>query len=170
MNQITGFVILFIGGISIGTALMLLHEKYKPKTQSIASNILALLPQTQCAQCSYPGCAPYAEAVANGEALNKCPPGGEQLVQQLSALLNRPALPLANAEKAQAAPVIALIRESECIGCAKCLPACPVDAIVGAIGMMHTVITQDCTGCELCLPPCPVDCIDLVAIHEPLKR
>ena len=116
--------------------------------------ILKLLPQTQCAQCGYPGCAPYAKAIAQGDDHTKCPPGGQALVDQLSGLLNRPA---ATIEQAQTEEFVAIIREEDCIGCAKCGPVCPVDAIVGAAKMMHTVILQDCTGCELRLPPCPVD-------------
>ena len=168
MISILGLLILIFGAAVIGYGLTLLQHKLAVKTQvnTIASDILELLPQTQCAQCSYPGCAPYAEAVANGEAHNKCPPGGEHLVQQLSELLNRPALPLENQDKVASTPLVALIREEDCIGCAKCIPACPVDAIVGAANMMHTVIIKDCTGCELCLPPCPVDCIDLVTLDD----
>ena len=159
-----GIGILVIGATIIGFGILYITEQLSNKNndQSVANSILDLLPQTQCAQCSYPGCAPYAEAVAQGEAHNKCPPGGEQLVEALSQLLNREPIPLENQDKHHTIPPIAFIREEDCIGCAKCIPACPVDAIVGATNMMHTVITQDCTGCELCLPPCPVDCIDLV--------
>lgn len=138
-------------------------------SSSISSKILDRLPQTQCAQCSYPGCAPYAQAIAEGEEHNKCPPGGQALVDELSDLLNRPTLTLASAKPTrlmeEPVELVAIIREEDCIGCAKCGPVCPVDAIVGAAKMMHTVILQDCTGCELCLPPCPVDCIDLVPRH-----
>jgi electron transport complex protein RnfB len=123
----------------------------------------ALLPQTQCAQCGYPGCRPYARAVAAGEAdIDQCPPGGTETMRALAELLGRDEVPLAPAHHSRAAPLIAVIRESECIGCARCLPACPVDAIVGAPQYLHTVIESECTGCELCLAPCPVDCIDLV--------
>ena len=122
----------------------------------------ALLPQTQCGQCRYPGCRPYAEAVARGDAdIDQCPPGGEDTVHALAALLGREPKPLDPAFGATKPRLVAVIDEARCIGCALCLPACPVDAIVGAQRFMHTVIEQQCTGCELCLPPCPVDCIEL---------
>lgn len=119
----------------------------------------AALPQTQCGKCGHPGCRPYAEAIAAGEPINRCPPGGEATVVRLATLTGREARPLA--EPAQS-PLVAQIREDECIGCTKCLAACPVDAILGAAKRMHTVIEAECTGCELCVTPCPVDCIDLL--------
>ncbi|WP_043310154.1 electron transport complex subunit RsxB [Pseudomonas sp. ML96] len=121
----------------------------------------ALLPQTQCGKCGHPGCKPYAEGIANGEAINKCPPGGTATIHALAQLLKVPELPL---ELPAVPPQIALIREAECIGCTKCIQACPVDAIVGAAKLMHTVITAECTGCELCVAPCPVDCIDILPL------
>ncbi|SHL90573.1 RnfABCDGE type electron transport complex subunit B [Vreelandella subglaciescola] len=120
----------------------------------------ALLPQTQCGKCGFDGCLPYAEAIADGEPVNRCPPGGEDTLAQLVKLTGQPAQTLA--EPAQP-PLAAVIREDECIGCTKCIQACPVDAILGAAKRMHTVITDECTGCELCVAPCPVDCIDMVA-------
>ncbi|TDR56634.1 electron transport complex protein RnfB [Halomonas ventosae] len=119
----------------------------------------AELPQTQCGKCGQPGCRPYAEAIVDGEAINRCPPGGEATVARLAALTGRAPLPLA--EPAQS-PLVAWIREAECIGCTKCIQACPVDAILGAAKRMHTVLVDECTGCELCVAPCPVDCIDLL--------
>ncbi|MBB3329229.1 electron transport complex protein RnfB [Halomonas campaniensis] len=119
----------------------------------------ALLPQTQCGKCGFDGCLPYAEAIADGEPINRCPPGGEPTLERLAALTGQPLVPLA--EPAQS-PLAAVIREAECIGCTKCIQACPVDAILGAAKRMHTVIADECTGCELCVAPCPVDCIDLV--------
>ncbi|MDP3814049.1 MAG: electron transport complex subunit RsxB [Pseudomonas sp.] len=121
----------------------------------------ALLPQTQCGKCGHPGCKPYAEGIAQGEAINKCPPGGAATIQALAKLLQVSELPL---ELPAVPPQIALIREAECIGCTKCIQACPVDAIVGAAKLMHTVITDECTGCELCVAPCPVDCIDILPL------
>ncbi|AMC99889.1 electron transport complex subunit RsxB [Halomonas chromatireducens] len=119
----------------------------------------ALLPQTQCGKCGHPGCRPYAEAIADGEAINLCPPGGQQTVTQLAQLTGRPPLPL---DQPAQPPLVAWIREAECIGCTKCIQACPVDAILGAAKRMHTVLAAECTGCELCVAPCPVDCIDLL--------
>jgi|SRR5688572_15225404 len=133
------------------------------ESPDLATRIDALLPQTQCRRCGFEGCRPYAAALARGEtALNRCPPGGEALVDELAALLGRPALPL-DADCGQlSAPLVAWIDEPACIGCARCLPPCPTDAIVGARKRMHTVIAADCTGCELCVPACPVDCIRMV--------
>lgn len=119
----------------------------------------ALLPQTQCGKCGHVGCRPYAEAIAEGEPINRCPPGGEQTVAQLAELTGQPILAL---EQPTQLPLTAVIREAECIGCTKCIQACPVDAILGASKRMHSVIVDECTGCELCVAPCPVDCIDLV--------
>ena len=133
--------------------------------RDIALRIDALLPQTQCTKCGYTGCAPYADAVASGVAdINQCPPGGDEVVRKLASLLGREAKPLNPANGAYRPPQVALIDEDLCIGCVKCIQACPVDAIVGASKRMHTVIAAWCTGCELCIPPCPVDCISLVAV------
>lgn len=134
------------------------------ETRAVSADAIdALLPQTQCTRCGYAGCRPYADAVANGAAdFNQCPPGGQLTIDALAALLGREPKPLNPANGVDSAPMVALIDEDRCIGCAKCLPACPVDAIVGAHRFMHTVIAAQCNGCELCLPPCPVDCISLV--------
>jgi len=130
---------------------------------SLATRIDALLPQTQCEQCGYHGCRPYAEAIARGEArINQCPPGGEAGIEKLASLLQRPVLPLDTTHGVEKPRTLARIIEADCIGCTKCIQACPVDAIVGASKLMHTVIADDCTGCELCVPACPVDCIELV--------
>ena len=126
----------------------------------LADRIDALLPQTQCGQCGYGGCRPYAEAIARDDAaINRCPPGGAAGIRALAALLGRESLPLDPACGVEKPPLIALIVEADCIGCTKCIQACPVDAIVGAPKLMHSVLIDLCTGCELCLPPCPVDCI-----------
>jgi Na+-translocating ferredoxin:NAD+ oxidoreductase subunit B len=122
----------------------------------------ALLPQTQCTRCGYQGCLPYAAAIAQGAAINQCPPGGAATIAALAQLLDRPVLPLNPENGIEAPPRLAVIDETRCIGCAKCLPPCPVDAIVGAPRVMHTVVAQLCTGCELCIAPCPVDCISMV--------
>ncbi|MDO8271769.1 MAG: electron transport complex subunit RsxB [Gammaproteobacteria bacterium] len=123
-----------------------------------------LLPQTQCGQCGHQGCRPYAEAVAAGEALNRCPPGGAVTIRDLAALLGREVLPLDPEHGVESERRIASIREAECIGCTKCIQACPVDAILGAPKLMHTVIVSECTGCDLCVEPCPVDCIDMLPV------
>jgi electron transport complex protein RnfB len=129
-----------------------------------ADAIDALLPQTQCTRCGYTGCKPYAEAIASGAAgINQCPPGGSATIGALATLLHREALPLNPANGVEGPTLVALIDENACIGCTKCLPPCPVDAIVGARKQMHTVIAEHCTGCELCVAPCPVDCIRMVS-------
>lgn len=127
----------------------------------LADRIDRLLPQTQCAQCGFPGCRPYADAVARGEAdIDRCPPGGAALIRALADLLGRePKVPASTREPPEQ---VAVIDESLCIGCTLCIQACPVDAILGAARQMHTVIAAECTGCELCIPPCPVDCIALL--------
>ena len=130
---------------------------------SLIQRIDALLPQTQCGKCGHPGCQPYAEGIASGEAINKCPPGGDETIAALARLLNVPVLQL-DIERGSAPAQVAFIREAECIGCTKCIQACPVDAIVGAAKLMHTVIIEECTGCDLCVAPCPVDCIDMLPL------
>jgi electron transport complex protein RnfB len=135
---------------------------------SVSDRINALLPQTQCGQCGYPGCRPYAEAIARNEAdINQCPPGGEACIGALAELLGREPKSLDPAFGTEKPPAVAFIDEPRCIGCALCLPACPVDAILGAPKFMHTVIVSECTGCELCIPVCPVDCIELVTVDGP---
>jgi electron transport complex protein RnfB len=134
-------------------------------TPDLDRRIDALLPQTQCTKCGYAGCRPYAQAIALGHAdINQCPPGGDEVVGRLAALLRREARPLNPANGPYRAPQVAVIDEAICIGCTKCIQACPVDAIVGASKLMHTVVAGWCTGCELCIAPCPVDCISLAAV------
>lgn len=129
--------------------------------QSLADRIDALLPQTQCTKCGFEGCRPYAEAIATGEAINRCPPGGALGIGRLAGLLGRPAIALDPACGTERTRRVAWIDESLCIGCTKCIAACPVDAIIGATKRMHTVIPRLCTGCDLCVPACPVDCIEM---------
>jgi electron transport complex protein RnfB len=130
---------------------------------SLIQRIDSLLPQTQCGKCGHPGCKPYAEGIARGESINKCPPGGDETIAALARLLDVPVLQL-DTERGSAPPQVAFIREAECIGCTKCIQACPVDAIVGAAKLMHSVIVDECTGCDLCVAPCPVDCIDTLPL------
>ena len=134
----------------------------------LASDIDKCLPQTQCGECGYPGCMPYAQALAAGAApIDRCPPGGVETVVALGQLLHVDPTPyLADAAANTRSPAVAVIREAECIGCTKCIQACPVDAIVGSAKRMHDVVPDLCTGCGLCVAPCPVDCIDMVAIPE----
>lgn len=132
-------------------------------TEDTIRLIDALLPQTQCGQCGHLGCRPYAAAIATGEAINRCPPGGDRTIQALANLLHTDVLPL-DVDTPPPPRSVAFIREAECIGCTKCIQACPVDAIVGAAKLMHTVIATECTGCDLCVEPCPVDCIDMLPL------
>lgn len=130
---------------------------------TLSDSIDALLPQTQCTRCGYNGCRPYAEAIAGGLAqINQCPPGGSQAIAALAELLRRERLPLNPANGVEGPTLVASIDENRCIGCVKCLPPCPVDAIVGARRQTHTVLTEVCNGCELCVAPCPVDCITMI--------
>lgn len=158
--------------LTLGGGLGLASAHLRGRSDPVVERIDALLPQTQCGQCNYPGCRPYAEAIARGEApINQCPPGGDRTIRALAELLDRDPLPL-NSEHGSTpeTPQVAWIDEPLCIGCTLCIQACPVDAIVGARGQMHTVIRDECTGCELCLDPCPVDCIHLLdAHHSPLE-
>lgn len=132
-------------------------------------DIDAVLPQTQCGECSFSGCLPYAQALAEGRtSIDKCPPGGVKTVKALGELLNIDATPyLAEVQQKTRAPSTAIIREAECIGCTKCIQACPVDAIIGSAKLMHTIIADECTGCGLCIEPCPVDCIEMQTLSEP---
>ena len=150
-------------GLAFGALLGFAAEKFRTEGNPVVDQINDILPQTQCGQCGFPGCRPYAEAIAAGEApINRCPPGGETGIAALANLLDVEAIPLdeEHGEEAEGA-VVAYIREDECIGCTKCIVACPVDAILGAAKQMHTVIESECTGCDLCVEPCPVDCIEL---------
>jgi electron transport complex protein RnfB len=164
--------LLALGGLSavFGAILGFAAVKYKVEGDPIVDQIDALLPQTQCGQCGHPGCRPYAQAIADGEEINKCPPGGQATINALADLLDVEAPSLDAAEGDQSAiKKVAFIREDECIGCTKCIQACPMDAILGAAKHMHTVIADECTGCDLCVEPCPVDCIDMIPVATDLK-
>lgn len=153
-------------GLILGYAAI----RFRVESNPVVEQIDALLPQTQCAQCGYPGCRPYAEAIAAGTAdINQCPPGGEPTIRELATLLAREPKPLDPERGEESVPTVALIDEARCIGCTLCIQACPVDAIVGAAKQMHTVIAAECTGCDLCLPPCPVDCIEMIPVKTDIS-
>ena len=153
-----------------GFALVRVQNRLTYRADDVVETINNLLPKTQCAQCGYPGCRPYAEAIAIGEAINLCPPGGDTTIIALADLLGKPVLPLDDSLAPVLEQTTVTIREADCIGCKLCIEACPVDAIIGTTKMMHTVIESHCTGCDLCIPACPVDCIDVVNLGaQPLS-
>jgi electron transport complex protein RnfB len=159
---LTGIIVLGLVATGLAALLVAAADKGPAGEDAAVERVNALLPQTQCAQCGYPGCRPYAAAIVAGHAdIDRCPPGGSVTRRALAALLDRPTPRLAHGLREPAGPVVAVIDESACIGCALCLERCPVDAIVGAARFTHTVIADHCTGCELCIPVCPVDCIAL---------
>lgn len=147
-------------GVGLAVARLLLARRERGTEGTVAAAVEALLPQTQCAQCGYAGCGPYAAAVADGERIDLCAPGGPETAAALQALLGRDAAPV---DVAPARIEVARIRAEACIGCALCIAACPVDAIAGATQHLHAIVVPHCTGCGLCVPVCPTDCIDLVA-------
>ncbi len=165
--MLAALLVMIALALVLGAALGYSSIKFKVEGDPLVDKIDAILPQTQCGQCGYPGCKPYATAIANGEAdINQCPPGGEAGMRALADLLGVEPKPL-NAEHGQPKPKsVAVIDENLCIGCTLCIQACPVDAILGAAKHMHTVISSECTGCELCVAPCPVNCISMEPIPE----
>lgn len=162
--MITAILIMALGAVVLGAALGWASIKFKVEGDPLVEKIESILPQTQCGQCGFAGCRPYAEAISSGAAeINLCPPGGAEGVRKLADLLGREVKPLDAEEKPKQ---VAVIDESTCIGCTLCIQACPVDAIVGAAKQLHTVVESLCTGCELCLKPCPVECIDMRILTE----
>lgn len=164
---ITLAIIAALFGLLLGYSAI----RFRVEGDPVVEQIDALLPQTQCGQCTYAGCRPYAEAIARGEAdINQCPPGGETVIIALADLLDVEAKPL-NAEHGEEkeSKTVVYIDEDTCIGCTLCIQACPVDAILGAAKHMHTVIENECTGCDLCIPPCPVDCIHVKPVASTLN-
>ena len=160
--MLTAIITLALLALVFGLLLGYAAVRFRVEGDPIVDKIDAILPQTQCGQCGFPGCHPYAEAIAGGEAdINRCPPGGEAVVLALSDLLGRDPKPLEGRAKEK---MVAYIDEQTCIGCTLCLQACPVDAILGAAKHMHTIIESECTGCELCVAPCPVDCIAMIPV------
>ena len=160
--------LLVMSGIALvlGAALGFAALKFKVDGNPLVEKIDAILPQTQCGQCSFPGCKPYATAIAEGRAdINQCPPGGEEGIRKLADLLGREFKPY-GAGTVPKPKAVAFIDEHACIGCTLCIQACPVDAIAGAAKQMHTIIATECTGCELCIAPCPVNCITMETLPE----
>ncbi|GHU07706.1 electron transport complex subunit B [Betaproteobacteria bacterium] len=165
--MLSAILIMALGAVVLGAALGYAAIRFKVEGNPLVEKIDAILPQTQCGQCGYPGCKPYAEAIAEGEEINRCPPGGQEGVTKLADLLGREVKPLDIEERPKQT---ACIDEQRCIGCTLCIQACPVDAIVGAARQMHTVVSTLCTGCELCVTPCPVECIRMETIHEKIDN
>jgi electron transport complex protein RnfB len=156
--MLTAVITITVIALIAGVGLSFASRRLPSSDGDLVEQVNDLLPQTQCAQCGYPGCRPYAAAIVDGQAaINLCPPGGEDTVRRLAELLGRDAIVLAET----VTPAVAVIDEALCIGCTHCRFACPVDAIVGAHQLMHTIIESECTGCELCVAPCPVDCISM---------
>lgn len=149
-----------IFGLILGFASV----RFKVEADPIVDQIDTILPQTQCGQCGYPGCRPYAEAIANGDNINKCPPGGQATIEKLADLMGVEVQESAHDEE-KSIKKVAFIHEDQCIGCTKCIQACPVDAIVGGTKALHTVIKDECTGCDLCVAPCPTDCIEMIPLE-----
>lgn len=165
--MLAAIIALTLLAVAFGLLLGFASVRFKVDSDPIVDKIDALLPQTQCGQCGFPGCRPYAEAIASGEAeINRCPPGGETVILALSDLLGVDPKPLDSEVGAEKEKEVAWIDENICIGCTLCFQACPVDAILGAAKQMHTILESECTGCRLCIEPCPVDCIYM----HPVKR
>ena len=169
--MIAAILVMALLGVLLGSILGYSAVRFHVEDDPIVEQIDAILPQTQCGQCGFPGCRPYAEAIASGAAdINRCPPGGEAGIHKLAELLGVEFKPFGD-DAAPAKPKsVARIDENTCIGCTLCMQACPVDAILGAAKQMHTVIDAECTGCELCIAPCPVDCITMVPVAETVSN
>lgn len=170
MNFLLDILVMSLGALTLGAALGYGAVRFRVEGDPLGDKVNAVLPQTQCGQCGFPGCRPYAEAVAKGEVkTNLCTPGGEECARSLADLLGLEYEPLAGVAVAEKPKTVAVIREDTCIGCTLCIQACPVDAIVGAAKQMHTVLREVCTGCELCVKPCPVECIEMVPVSGTLE-
>lgn len=164
-------VLILIGFLALifGALLGFASIKLKVETDPIVNKIDALLPQSQCGQCGYPGCRPYAEAIASGDSITKCVPGGRQTVIKIAELLGVD-VPAQEEVSEQPVDKVAFIDENMCIGCTKCIQACPVDAIIGTNKAMHTIIADICTGCELCVAPCPTNCISMIEVKKDIDH
>ncbi|MCF6288358.1 MAG: electron transport complex subunit RsxB [Proteobacteria bacterium] len=170
MSGVVNLFIFSCVALIFGFIVMWVSKRFKVAGNPVVEQINAILPQTQCGQCDFPGCKPYAQAIASGEAaINQCPPGGEEGIKKLAELLDLEVLELNpdNGDE-QSVDMVVEVIEEECIGCTKCIQVCPVDAIIGAAKQMHTIILDVCTGCDLCIPACPVDCI--IPIVAPLPN
>lgn len=168
--MLSALLVMSFLAIALGAVLGFSAIKFRVEGNPLVDQVDAILPQTQCGQCGYPGCRPYAEAIADGQAdINMCPPGGEAGIQKLADLLGMEFKPFGG-DTVVKPKSAAFIDENTCIGCTLCFQACPVDAISGAAKHLHTIITSECTGCELCVEPCPVDCISMVPIEENINN
>lgn len=166
---IEAILIMAVLAVLLGVVLGIAAIKYKVDEDPLVDKIDEILPQTQCGQCGYPGCKPYATALAAGEAeINLCVPGGDDGVRKLADLLGKDYIPMDGEAAVEKPKSIAVIDETTCIGCTLCIQACPVDAILGSAKHLHSVLQSECTGCELCLAPCPVDCITMQPVAETL--
>lgn len=173
MSAVVLLLLAVTGLIALAGAALawLANEQSSDEQTQLIEKVNLKLPQTQCAQCGYPGCRPYAQAIIVEQIpINRCPPGGDALINDLAEFLGTEVLPLDDDFGQDKPAQVALIDEADCIGCTLCIAACPVDAIAGASRYMHTVIAEQCTGCELCLPPCPVDCIELIPVKTPVSQ
>jgi electron transport complex protein RnfB len=166
MNILIAVAVFGAIALLFGALLGYASVKFKVKGDPLVEQLDELLPQTQCGQCGYPGCRPYAQAVADGEAINKCAPGGDDTIKKIANLMGVEVQDLDESHGQDNTPRVAFIIEEDCIGCTKCIQACPVDAIIGAAKQMHTIIVDECTGCDLCVAPCPVDCIEMREIEQ----
>lgn len=166
---IEAILIMAVLAVLLGVVLGIAAIKYKVDEDPLVDKIDEILPQTQCGQCGYPGCKPYATALAAGEAeINLCVPGGDDGVRKLADLLGKEYIPMSGEAAVEKPKSTAVIDEATCIGCTLCIQACPVDAILGSAKHLHSVLQSECTGCELCVAPCPVDCISMVPVPETL--
>ena len=159
--------VMALGAVLLGALLGFAASKFRVEGDPLVDKINSILPQTQCGQCGFPGCKPYAEAIASGAAeINQCPPGGDENIHKLAELLGKEYKPLSEEHGVEKPKQVAVIDEKICIGCTLCIQACPADAIIGAAKQMHTIAEALCTGCELCVPPCPVECISMVTVAD----